>query len=405
MKVLAGMDLRFQRMRGHKRQIIFPNGAVIQFQTADIGDNLRGPGIDGIMWIDEGAFLPRETWDVLRGRISTAEGEIIITTTPQGRNWFYEELRRGGMPAAAPHGEFSDGKRWVSHQPTWAFPWVSEAEIRDIREGMSAGQFNQDFGAEFMASAGQVFSRIEDALSLEPPLSHFDGDTIFGLDLGKNQDYTAVVIMTGSGRVLHVDRWNRIEWKVTKERIRNLAKEWKAVVVMDVSNIGSTIYDDLRGEDFEIHAIEMHNPSIKNDLIESLQMAFEQARLQLVNPKANWATAIDDALIAELFSYEVKLTRPGHFTYGAPQGLHDDLVIALALANWGRARGMVSAGSAAQVFLSREEMLKLARAPGEDEAVREMGRSFSRFTRQPRADGGRGRPRSMWGGSRKGLYR
>ncbi len=355
--------------------------------------------------IDEGSFLPRETWDILRGRISTAEGEIIITTTPQGRNWFYEELRRGGMPAAAPYGEFSNGKRWVSHQPTWAFPWVSEEEINDIREGMSAGKFKQEFGAEFMASAGQVFSRIEDALSLEPLPTHFDGDTILGLDLGKNQDYTAIVVMTGAGRVLHIDRWTRIEWSVTKERIRNLAKKWKSVVVMDVSNIGSTIYDDLRGEDFEIHAIEMHSASVKNDLVESLQMAFEQARIEIVNPNANWATPVDDALVAELFSYEVKLTKPGHFTYGAPKGLHDDLVIALALANWGRVRGMVSAGNIGQVILTRQEMAELARQPAEEADMRAMGRKFSRFTRPPRVDGGRGQPRSMFGGgSRNGIW-
>ena len=49
MKVLAGMNIKFVRTRGHKKNIVFRNGAVIQFQTADIGDNLRGPGIDGMM--------------------------------------------------------------------------------------------------------------------------------------------------------------------------------------------------------------------------------------------------------------------------------------------------------------------------------------------------------------------
>jgi hypothetical protein len=405
MKVLAGMNLRFQRMRGHKRQIIFPNGAVSQLQSAELPDNLRGPGIDGILWVDEGSFMTQEAWMILRGRIIAHESEVIVTTTPHGRDWFYEELRLGGMPADAPYGEFSRHNRWVSHRPTSHFPWVTETEIEDARQSMSAGQFNQEFGAMFMASASQVFSGIERALSLEPLPSHFDGDTIFGLDLGKNQDYTAVVIMTGAGRVLHIDRWRRIDWSVTKERIRNLAKEWKAVVVMDISNVGSTIYDDLRGEDFELHGVTMHSADVKNDLIESLQMAFEQTRIQLVSHRSNWAKEIDEALVAELFSYEVKLAPGGRISYSAPKGLHDDLVIALALANWGRVRGMVSAGSAAQVFLSRQEMLELARSPNDETGERAMGRKFSRFTRQPRADGSRGRPRSMFGGgSRNGIW-
>ncbi len=405
MKVLAGMNLKFVRMRGHKRQIIFPNGAVSQLQSAELPDNLRGPGIDGCLWVDEGSFMTQEAWMILRGRIIAHEAEVLVTTTPKGRDWFYEELRLGGMPADAPYGEFCKGNRWISHRPTWDFPWVTAAEIEDARQSMSTGQFNQEFGAMFMATASQVFSGIENALSLERLPEFFKGDTILGLDLGKNQDYTAVVVMTGAGRVLHIDRWQRVDWNVTKERIRNLAKKWKAVVVMDLSNVGSTIYDDLRGEDFELHGVTMHSPDVKNDLIEALQMAFEQTTIQLVSPKSEWATSIEDALIAELFSYEAKLTPGGRISYGAPKGLHDDLVIALALAQWGRARGMVSAGHASQVILTRQEMAELARQPTEEADMRAMGRKFSRFTRPPRADGGRGQPRSMFGGgSRNGIW-
>ena len=341
----------------------------------------------------------------MRGRVAASGGEIIITTTPQGRDWFYEELRLGGMPASGTYGEFSKGIRWVSHRPTWDFPWVLEEELIDIRQSMSAGQYNQEYGAMFMASASQVFSRIEDALSLEPLPSKFDDETILGLDLGKNQDYTAVVVMTGAGRVLWVDRWNRVDWDVTIERICGLAKKWKSVVVMDVSNVGSPIFDRLRGEDFELYPVELHSPAVKTDLIVLLQMAFEQATIELVSPQANWVTREEEALIAELFSYEAKLTRGGHISYGAPKGLHDDLVIALALAQWGRARGMVSAGNATQVILTRQDMAELARSSGDDGTERGMARKFSRFTRQPRADGGRGRPRSMFdGGSRNGIW-
>ena len=134
-------------------------------------------------------------------------------------------------------------------------------------------------------------------------------------------------------------------------------------------------------------------------------MAFDQSSIQLVIPNANWATTIEDALIAELFSYEAKLTPGGRISYGAPKGLHDDLVIALALAQWGRVRGMASAGTVGQVILTRQEMAQLARQPTEEADLRAMGRKFSRFTRQPRADGGRGRPSSIFGGgSRRGLW-
>jgi hypothetical protein len=38
----------------------------------------------------------------------------------------------------------------------------------------------------------------------------------------------------------------------------------------------------------------------------------------------------------ELKAYTYELTSGGNVRYGAPEGLHDDAVIALALALWGR---------------------------------------------------------------------
>lgn len=393
-------DLSWKRTRGHTKQLVFPNGAVLQFQSAEKPDNLRGPGIDGILWADEASYMSQEAWMILRGRIVAHEAEVLVTTTPQGRDWFYDELRLAGMPAEAPYGEFSKGNRWVSHQPTWHFPWVTGEEIEDARRSMSAAQFDQEFGAKFMAFAGRVFMGVEKSLSLEPLPLNFDGETIMGLDLGKNQDYTAVLILTGAGRMLFADKWNRAEWGVTKGRIRNLAREWKASVVMDTSNVGSVIYDDLRGEDFPLFPVAMHSPDVKNDLIESLKLAFESGAITLVSPKCRWCLPVHEDLVEEIFSYEAKLTPSGRISYSAPKGSHDDLVIALALANWGRTRGMASAESA-QVVFTREEMAELTGENDRDTDLR-LGRRFARFTRAPRIDGGRGRPRSMFGGRNSG---
>jgi hypothetical protein len=45
----------------------------------------------------------------------------------------------------------------------------------------------------------------------------------------------------------------------------------------------------------------------------------------------NW-----DVLTAELQRYEYQISSTGNISYNAPSGYHDDCVIALALANWGR---------------------------------------------------------------------
>jgi predicted phage terminase large subunit-like protein len=70
----------------------FENGAFVQFKTADEPEGLRGAGLD-ILWMDEAAFIPNErAWQVVRPALSDKLGLVISTTTPSGKNWFYNEF-------------------------------------------------------------------------------------------------------------------------------------------------------------------------------------------------------------------------------------------------------------------------------------------------------------------------
>ena len=67
----------------------------------------------------------------------------------------------------------------------------------------------------------------------------------------------------------------------------------------------------------------MTTAQTKKTIVDGLVLAFEQGSIRII-PDAD--------LIAELQAYEFSETAAGNVRYGAPQGLHDDLVIALALA-------------------------------------------------------------------------
>jgi predicted phage terminase large subunit-like protein len=68
----------------------FANGSLIEFKTADDPESLRGAGLDFI-WMDEAAFISgEEAWLVARPALSDKQGLVISTTTPHGKNWFYE---------------------------------------------------------------------------------------------------------------------------------------------------------------------------------------------------------------------------------------------------------------------------------------------------------------------------
>ena len=61
----------------------------------------------------------------------------------------------------------------------------------------------------------------------------------------------------------------------------------------------------------------------KSDVILALALAFERGEIRIPN---------DPVLIAELESFEATRLPSGKWRYSAPDGMHDDCVIALALA-------------------------------------------------------------------------
>lgn len=77
----------------------------------------------------------------------------------------------------------------------------------------------------------------------------------------------------------------------------------------------------------------------KANLIDALALAFERGALRILP---------DPVLIGELQAYEAERMPSGMMRYGAPDGMHDDTVMALALAWYNPAPATVEVSSYAQ---------------------------------------------------------
>lgn len=81
----------YRENRGN-RWFEFENGTFVQMKTADEPESLRGAGLD-ILWIDEAAFIKDErAYEVASPALGDKLGAVITTTTPSGKNWFYNEF-------------------------------------------------------------------------------------------------------------------------------------------------------------------------------------------------------------------------------------------------------------------------------------------------------------------------
>ena len=94
---------------------------------------------------------------------------------------------------------------------------------------------------------------------------------------------------------------------------------------------GWTSLGPLPGAPFDEEFI-LSNQS-KQKLLDNLKVDFEQSLISIPN---------DELLISELEAYQYEFDdETRKMKYSAPEGMHDDLVIALALASWGQ-RGVAS---------------------------------------------------------------
>ena len=145
---------------------------------------------------------------------------------------------------------------------------------------------------------------------------------MMGVDWGKQNDFTRIRILCREcHRVVDWDGFNQIDYVFQRERLRVLYDRWKPSPVLAESNsIGEPNIEMLQRDGLPVSGFET-TATTKPPLIESLALALERGEVQLPQEDAD-----------ELESYEMKTNaNTGRPTYSAPEGAHDDRVIADAL--------------------------------------------------------------------------
>ncbi|MFH1391022.1 MAG: phage terminase large subunit [Candidatus Diapherotrites archaeon] len=292
------------------------NGSVIWFKSADNPDSLRGEGIDFLI-LDEAALVKRESWEAaLRPALSDTQGLALFISTPNSFNWFHELYVLGQLP------EENEIESWQF--PTSDSPFIDAEEIKKAEKSLPQIVFRQEYLAEFIDEAGSVFRGVNECISGELEGPDEKKEYVMGADLAKHQDFSVLVVMdVETKHVVAFQRFNQLSWEFQKSKIVALSKKYRNTrIVLDSSGVGDPIYDDLSRQDIDIESFKFTNES-KAKLIESLSIAIEQKELTF--PKIS-------ELVNELHAFGFEVLPSGRMRYCAPGHLHDDCVIALALA-------------------------------------------------------------------------
>lgn len=307
-----------RRVNRQQNRLELVSGGVIEMWSLDTLDPARGRKY-GLIVIDEAAMIAglQYVWQaVIRPTLTDYKGGAWFLSTPRGMN-FFRQMYHWGQDPLRP-----EWRSW--RMPTTSNPYIDPVEVEAARLDLPERIFAQEYLAEFLESAGGVFRKVRAAITAER-VQPYQGRFVAALDWAQQNDFTVIVVMDANTRhVVDIDRFNQIDWALQRGRIHAMADKWKlSTIVTEINSIGSPNFEALQRERLPVVAFETTSSS-KPPLIESLALAFEREEIKIPD---------DPTLIGELEAYERTVSeQTGRPRYHAPEGFHDDMVMALALA-------------------------------------------------------------------------
>jgi hypothetical protein len=311
-----------QRISVQEHRIELVTGGVLDMWSLDDANAGRGRKYKRVV-IDEAAMVAKleEAWNAaIRPTLTDYQGDAWFLSTPKGYN-FFRTIFAWGQDAAYPE--------WRSWQmPTSANPFISATEIEAARQGSPERYFAQEYEAIFLQDGGGVFRRVAEAATAERQEQALEGHQyVIGVDWGRTNDATVFKVIDVTLREeCYSDRMLQTDFRTQLTRLQALAERFgQPAIVGEYNSIGGPQVEALQNMGLAVQPFTTTNAT-KAKIIDMLALAFERGELKILN---------DPLTVTELQAYESERLPSGLIRYGAPDGMHDDAVIALCLAWYG----------------------------------------------------------------------
>ena len=296
-------------------------GGWLGVYTADNDVSLRGEAFDLVV-VDEAAQIRPETWaDVIMPTLADRDGRAMLISTPKGKNWFWQEwIKADGVTA----------KAW--NAPSNANPMRNIRRAYDMaRTRVSARTFAQEWDAQFVDDGGGVFRDVLKAATADPQTQAMPGHSYaIGADWGRTNDATVFVVADLTlGAICHVDRMEGTPYALQLARLKALWQRFgECTIIAELNSMGGPQVESAQRDGLPVTGLTTTNAT-KSAWVDALSLAFEQGAISIIP---------DQTLIMELQAFESSRLPSGMVRYSAPDGLHDDTVMAAVLAWQGAAR-------------------------------------------------------------------
>ncbi len=323
-RALQGTPL-FESANSSTLEVWLTNGSSIKFKSGEQEDALRGETVSGILCIDEAVYIKDEVIYNTFPFVDVHKAPILLTSTPKFRTGVFYDFYQNGL-------NFENGFHSydICNYDTSAL--LSPERLEMYRKTVAPQIFKSEYLGQFIDAISTVFGDVEKlcGTTIHPSQRVIGIDWSNGaMDKGGNPDETAIAVLNENRELEYIDAFSDKEVNETIEYIIRKIREYDVKkIVVEMNSMGSTYVNLLKNRitqsGMRCQVIEFWTTNdTKREIIENLQVHCLNGTIQLIK---------NNKLLLEMVSYMSEKTPTGKITYNGSQGVHDDMVIALALA-------------------------------------------------------------------------
>ena len=305
------------------------NGSSISIKSAEQKESLRGETCTGILCIDECAYISSEVYNIVKPWCDFHKAVTLMVSTPFVKSGFFWEYYNHGLNREynCVSIDWSDEK----YQDDMDFI-LPPSKLEEYKKLLPKNVFLTDYLGIFIDDDGTVFTDFKKCINKNEIK---DSDKLYlGIDwaAGVESDDTVVVAFNQYGKQVYLDYFNKLTPTQQIDRIEKFIVQYKnqiVVVQTELNSLGTPLTDFLKNRS-QLSTIKDKfigfntTNQTKNAIVQNLQIAFEQKEIEILE---------DEKQSRELATYTAEYNaKTRNVSYNAPNGLHDDICIAMMLA-------------------------------------------------------------------------
>lgn len=334
---LAKLNLEERRAwveKQQRTQILFKNGSrIIALPNSE---NLLRGYTAHVVIADEANFFANDEdifFSVLMPMLSTTDGTLIVSSTPWNRDSVFYRL----------YNDPTFKKYVVTWEDAVKAGLISQDFINQIRKLLPEERFQREYESRFVEDVDAWLSQSLIVKCIDSNLEPYDfqdtptGDFYIGVDFGKHQDYSVVVVAEKTAektvKIVHVHRFPlETEYASVIGYIKSLCDRWRTVtsVYADITGVGDYIVEDMHKAGLTNVSGVLFTVQSKEEMATILREKMRNGELKIPYTPARTLQDID--LTAELNVEKFELAKTGHIKFSHPENSHDDVFWATALA-------------------------------------------------------------------------